>query len=133
MVDLPAHGWLGLGTCANRDDVLGLALDAIGIAQHEAALVVGPGFEIEDAACEHVGGDELKRVFVDALVIQAQQRKSWLPGLVAFFAIRDRDRGIVVVVPVDLPFKSERDKGGAFGDEFFGGDLRGGRQPQGPQ
>ena len=105
----------------HRDDVLGLAVDAVGIGQHQAAFVIGPRLEIEDASGEHVRHDVLERVFVDPFVIQAEQRQPLFPRLLALLAIEDRDGGVVVVVAIDVPFKTQGNERRAFGDELAGG------------
>ena len=87
MVDLSTRGRLRFKTCANRHNVFGRTLDAVGIGHHKPALVIGSGFEIEDASCESVGHDVLERILVDALVSDAQQRESFLPSLLALFAV----------------------------------------------
>ncbi len=104
----------------HRDDVLGLAVDAIGIGQHQAAFVIGPRLQIEDAPGEHVRHDVLERIFVDPLVIQAQQRQPLFPRLLALLAIENRDGGVMVVVAIDVPFETQGNKRRAFGDEFAG-------------
>src|SRR5215469_8059794 len=112
-----------LETRPNRDDVLRAANHSVGIGQHEAAFIFGVRLQIEDAAREHIRNDILERVFVDALVAEAKQRKPFLPGQVAFFAIGDRDGCIAVVVAIDAPLKSQGDERGGSTKKSFARTL----------
>ena len=107
MVDLSARGRFRFKTRADRDEVLRLTLDAIRIQHDEPALVIGSGFEIEEASRKSIGHDVLERVLVDALVPDAQQRQAVCPGRLALLPIGHGDRGIAIVIAVDMPFESQ--------------------------
>src|SRR5205823_4119591 len=117
VIRLASGSRLGFRTRVDRYDVFGSTGYAIGIGENQAALVVGAGLQIEDAAGEHVGHNVLQRVFIDALVIHAEHGQAFLPGGFAFLAIEDRGGSIVVVIAIDVPFETERNERGTFDDE----------------
>ena len=106
MVDLAARCGFRFEARANRDDVLGFTLYAIGILHHKPAFVVGRGLKLEDASGKPIGRNVLQGVLVDPLVPDAQQRQSVFPCLFPLLAIGNRNCGIAVVIAIDPPFKS---------------------------
>src|SRR5207249_1042739 len=64
VIGLSAGSGLRLEARANRNDAFRLAIDAVRIRHHKAALVIGRGFKIEDASRESIRRDVLQRVLV---------------------------------------------------------------------
>ena len=58
-------------------------------------------------------------------LLEAQQRQSLFPGLLALLAVGDRDLGVAIVVALDFPFEPKRDEGRRFRDELSGHGLVG--------
>ena len=101
------------------------AVDAVGIRHHEARLVGGAGFEIEDAAGKHVRRDEVEDVALeDLLAVQPRQRHRLVPGGLALLAVRDLDAGIAIGVAVDVPLEPEVDQRRMLDDELARRDFR---------
>src|SRR6266566_5106315 len=111
MVDLSTRGRPRFKTCANRHNVFGLTRDAVGIGHHKPALVIGSGFEIEEASRKTIGHDVLERVLVDALVPDAQERESFFPCLLPLFAIGNSDRSVRPIIALRPPFEPDRYQG----------------------
>src|SRR5262245_62716162 len=99
-------------------------MDAIRIRHGETALVGCPLFQIENAA-----GEKARRPILeefpsspDFLISDAQQRQCLLPFVLSLLAISDCDRGIAVVVTLDLPFKPQVQQRWRFNNELSRGD-----------
>ena len=128
MIDLSAACRLRLKTRADRDDVFGLPVNAIGIGYHKPAFVIGGGLEVEYASGKSIRRDVLKSVLVDAFITDAKQRQSLFPRLLTLPAIKNGDRRVAIVVPIDSPFETQRHECRRFRDEFFNRGLVGGKQ-----
>src|SRR6185503_8759564 len=119
VIDGSPGGWLRLLARTHRHDSRVFAVYAVGIGQHEAALVLRAGLEVEDAAGEHVRGDVLVGVpyrvsgaSANDFVLQAQQGQRIAPLLFALLAIGDGNAGIAIVIAGNPPLEAERHERG---------------------
>ena len=99
-----------------------LPVDAVGIGEDEAALVLRSGLEPEDAAGEAVrhGVVEMLAPPVDLFPADPHQRQRGAPGVVANGAERHVDRCVAVGVAVDGPLEAEAVERGVLDDEPAG-------------
>src|SRR5438876_11047240 len=81
VIYLSAGRGLRFETRANGDDVFRLSVNAIGIGHHKPALVIGRGFEIENASGKSIRRDVLKSVLVVAFVTDLAKRQAFFAGL----------------------------------------------------
>ncbi len=106
MINVTAGRGHGLRARMSRDDLLRGARHAIRIGQHEPTVVFGARFEIENAADENIGSNELARPLV-ALVVQTDQRLGLFPSALAMLAVGDRHDCIAIVVALHVPLETE--------------------------
>jgi hypothetical protein len=98
------------------------AADAVRIVQDEPRLVRGVRFQIQDAAGEHVGYDDVHAAAgaPDALALQPEERQRRLPLRHALFSERHLHRGVAVVIALDVPLEPEIDQRRRIDNEFAG-------------
>ena len=102
---------LGFRPRAHGDDLLVHAGNAIGVEDVREDLVLGIGLEVDDAAGEHVGADDVEaHVAQHPLGVKAQPRQARVPCLRSLLAIEDRHRRIVIVIAGDAPLEPEVDQ-----------------------
>ena len=100
---------LGLSAGADLDDLRGLAGDAVRVGHHEAALVLGSGGEVENAAGKAMrdGVVEVLLAAIDVLAADPHERHALFPVRFAHGAVLDRNSGVAVFVAGDGPFKAQ--------------------------
>jgi len=103
---------LRFGARSHRHCLNALPQEAIGIRHHKSSLILGVGLQIQNAACKHVGRDDVKHtlVLVDSFALQTQQWQPLLPQRFAVFAVGHVHLCITIVVALNEPFKSEIDQ-----------------------
>ena len=93
----------GFSASCNRDALLCIAGDSIGITKRELALVTCGWFEIEDAASEALGDGVSHALALaeDVLAADAQEGKGGTPGGSTNLSESDFDGGIAVGIALD--------------------------------
>ena len=85
--------------------------DAIRVSQQQLHVVGRARLQIEHAAGEHVGRDDVHARFrVDTLTLQPQERQRVAPGRFSLFPERNGDGGVAVGIPLDEPLESQVDE-----------------------
>ena len=100
---------LGFGAGADLDELRGLAGDAVGVGHHEAALVLGAGGQVQNAAGKAVRDGVVQILFaaIDVFAADAEERHALFPVRFAHGAVLDRNSGVAVFVAGDGPFKAQ--------------------------
>ncbi len=120
MIDMAARGGSRGLAGMNRYVLFGGAADAVRIADHKAAFIIGVRLQIQNAAGEHVWGGVIvngarahaiaagaRRITGDALATDAQHGQGRPPFALTSLAIEHRDRGVTVGIPADAPFEAQ--------------------------
>ncbi len=125
-----ARGGLRRPAGVYGDQLLPRPAHPIRIAEHEAGLVGGVRLEVQQAAGEHVRGDEVVEAAPVAvarlaagnlLALQPEQGQPLAPSRLAALAVADVDAGVAVVVARDAPFEAQGDEGRPLDGEGAGG------------